>query len=66
MSTKLKHRGYTRGVEVTGKNGGPIQTQTQAQPLDLSNLSNAELEALARLFDKAGASLSAPNGATQR
>jgi hypothetical protein len=54
MATKLKHRGYARGVEVTGKNGGPIQTQPQPQPLDLSNLSDAELEVLAHLVDKAG------------
>jgi hypothetical protein len=54
MSTKLKHRGYTRQVEVTGKNGGPIQTQPQPQRLDLSNLSDAELEVLAHLVDRAG------------
>src|SRR5262249_13628499 len=63
MSTRMKHRGYTRGVELTGKDRGPIQTQ--AQSLDLSNLSDAELEVLARLVDKAGASPSAPNGATR-
>ena len=64
MGTKLKHRGYTRGVEVTGKNGGPIQTQAQP-PLDLSSLSDAELEVLAHLVDKAGPVQSAPSGPTR-
>jgi len=39
-------------VEVTGKDGGPIQTQSAAP--DLSSLSDEELEALERLVAKAG------------
>ena len=48
-----RHLGMFRDkVEVTGKDGGPIQTQNA--DLDLSSLSDEELEALERLVAKAG------------
>jgi hypothetical protein len=43
LETKGKDRGYTRRVENTGKDGGPIATQ--AAP-DLSKLTNEELDIL--------------------
>lgn len=43
---------FKEKVEVTGKDGGPIQTQN-ADP-DLSSLSDEEFEALERLVAKAG------------
>lgn len=48
-----RHLGmFKEKVEVTGKDGGPIQTQN-ADP-DLSSLSDEEFEALERLVAKAG------------
>lgn len=48
-----RHLGmFKEKVEVTGKDGGPIQTQS-ADP-DLSSLSDEEFEALERLVAKAG------------
>lgn len=48
-----RHLGMFRDkVEVTGKDGGPIQTKSA--DLDLSSLSDEELEALERLVAKAG------------
>lgn len=47
-----KHLGMFREkVELTGKDGGPIQTQDA--PIDLSNLTDQELDALERLIAKA-------------
>lgn len=41
LKTKAKHRGYVERQEITGKDGGPIQTQ------DLSNLTDDELRRIA-------------------
>ena len=48
-----RHLGmFKEKVEVTGKDGGPIQSQDA--PPDLSSLSDEELEQLARIVAKAG------------
>ncbi len=41
---------YTNRRELTGKDGGPIQTQ--GVPADLTALTDAELDELERLLDK--------------
>ena len=49
LETKGKDLGYTRRVENTGKGGGPVEVQQKA---DLSALSEAELEILAKAAAK--------------
>ncbi len=51
LSKKGKERGYGDSVAVTGADGGPIRT---AGALDLTKLSNEELEVLLSLTKKAG------------
>lgn len=47
LSTKGKARGYVERQEVTGKDGGPIETKTEA---DLSKLSDEQLVQLEELI----------------
>lgn len=44
LKTKGKERGYTMSTEITGRNGGPVQTQAVAW--DLSKLSADEIAEL--------------------
>ncbi|WP_457154716.1 helix-turn-helix domain-containing protein [Mesorhizobium sp. P5_C1] len=46
---KMKDRGYVRRVETTGKDGGPVE---HSQKLDLSKLSDEELEIMYRAAER--------------
>jgi hypothetical protein len=48
--TKMKDRGYPRRTEMVGKDGGPVEVNAK---LDLSKLSDEELETMIRLTEKA-------------
>ncbi|WP_205602463.1 helix-turn-helix domain-containing protein [Chelativorans alearense] len=50
LETKAKDRGYTRRVENTGPDGGPIETKRVAP--DLSDLTEEELEILLRAAER--------------
>lgn len=49
LELKAKDRGYVRRVENTGKDGGPVET---LQKLDLSKLSDEELEIMTRAAER--------------
>lgn len=52
LKTKGKHLGYVEGKELTGTNGGPIQTQHVGPVLDTSALSDDELEKFGDLLSR--------------
>lgn len=61
--TKMKDRGYSRRIETVGKDGGPIDVNAK---LDLSKLSDEELEMMLRLAEKAESIPPAPAKAHRR
>ena len=52
LKTKAKHRGYVERQEMTGKDGGPVQTESTVKP-DLSKLTVDELLQLRTMVAKA-------------
>lgn len=61
LTRKGKDRGYVERQEMTGKDGGPIESEQKVKP-DLSKLSVDELLALRQMMSKANNGTADPGG----